>query len=178
LKQLVEQKLKKEVGTKILAQCKPLNLPPVIDSMTAKSTTALDKADYNLIRTIQAAQRSFVITDPALPDNPIIFASQAFLDLCGYKMEEVLGRNCRFLQGPGTDQSQVAILRKGIQEGADTAVCLLNYRADGSTFYNQIFLAALRDANQNIINYVGVQVEVSCSTFPRSTEIHNACFIR
>ncbi len=154
--------MSKDIGSKLLADCKPIALPPIMENMTSKSPTVLEKSDYNLIQTIQAAQRSFVITDPALPDNPIIFASQAFLDLCGYKMEEVLGRNCRFLQGPGTDQAQVAILRKGIQEGADTSVCLLNYRADGSSFYNQIFLAALRDGNQNIINYVGVQVEVSC----------------
>ena len=107
--------------------------------------------------------RSFCITDPTLPDNPIIFASKGFLDLSGYSLGEVLGRNCRFLQVPGTDQTQVEILRKGILNGVDTSICLLNYKADGTPFYNQIFVAGLRDASRKIINYVGVQVEVSFS---------------
>jgi PAS domain S-box-containing protein len=109
---------------------------------------------------IQAAQRSFVITDPSLPDNPIIFASKGFLELSGYPLEEILGRNCRFLQGPGTDTAQVEALRKGIAAGEDTSVCFLNYRADGTPFYNQVFVAALRDEDKKIINYVGVQVEI------------------
>ena len=121
----------------------------------------LGREDYTLIASIQAAQRSFVITDPSLPDNPIIFASQGFLDLSGYALEEVLGRNCRFMQVANTDQSQVQLLREGVQRGEDVSVCLLNARADGTEFYNQIFVAALRDANNNIANYVGVQVEVS-----------------
>jgi PAS domain S-box-containing protein len=120
----------------------------------------LEKADFLLIQAIQSAQRSFIITDPYLPDNPIIFASKGFLDLCGYQLEEVLGRNCRFLQGPGTDRAQVEVMRKGIESGIDVSVCLLNYRADGSEFFNQVFVAALRDSNQKIINFVGVQVEV------------------
>jgi len=129
----------------------------------------LGREDYTLIASIQAAQRSFVITDPSLPDNPIIFASQGFLDLSGYALEEVLGRNCRFMQVANTDQSQVQLLREGIQRGEDVSVCLLNARADGTEFYNQIFVAALRDANNNIANYVGVQVEVSLRPFsPKS----------
>lgn len=109
---------------------------------------------------IQAAQRSFIITDPSLPDNPIIFASKGFLELSGYPLEDILGRNCRFLQGPGTDAAQVEVLRTGIAAGEDTSVCLLNYRADGTPFYNQVFVAALRDEDKKIINYVGVQVEI------------------
>jgi PAS domain S-box-containing protein len=120
----------------------------------------LEKADYGLMTAIQAAQRSFCITDPSLPDNPIIFASKGFCELSGYQLEEILGRNCRFLQGPGTDMANVELLRKGVREGTDTSICLLNYKADGTPFYNQIFVAALRDANSKIINYVGVQVEV------------------
>ena len=83
------------------------------------------------------------------------------MDLTGYTLDQVLGRNCRFLQGPGTDQSAVEVIRRGITEGVDTSVCLLNYRADGSPFWNQFFVAALRDAENNVVNYVGVQCEVS-----------------
>lgn len=160
LKNIVRLKLKGEVSSKILADCKSIDLPPIVATQSSVPTAVLEKADFSLIKAIQAAQRSFVITDPSLPDNPIIFASQGFLDLCGYKLDEVLGRNCRFLQGPNTDPKQVEILREGILAGRDTSVCLLNYRADGSQFYNQIFLAALRNSSHKIINYVGVQVEV------------------
>ena len=110
---------------------------------------------------LSGSQQNFAISDPTLPDNPIVYVSQGFLDLTGYTLDQVLGRNCRFLQGPGTDQSAVEVIRKGIADGVDTSVCLLNYRADGSPFWNQFFVAALRDAENNVVNYVGVQCEVS-----------------
>ncbi len=117
-----------------------------------------------LIPTVSAlsgSQQNFAISDPTLPDNPIVYVSQGFLDLTGYTLDQVLGRNCRFLQGPGTDQNAVQIIRKGVEEGVDTSVCLLNYKADGTPFWNQFFVAALRDAENNVVNYVGVQCEVS-----------------
>lgn len=136
----------------------------VISQNPEVATSILGNSDFSLIKAIQAAQRSFVITDPSLPDNPIIFASKGFLDMCGYRLEEVLGRNCRFLQGPDTDPEQIQTLRNGIIKGDDASVCLLNYKADGTRFYNQIFVAALRDANNVVINYVGVQVEVTIAS--------------
>ncbi|GKY97027.1 hypothetical protein MPSEU_000661500 [Mayamaea pseudoterrestris] len=121
----------------------------------------LMEPDFRLMTALSGSQQNFAISDPTLPDNPIVYVSQGFLDLTGYTLEQVLGRNCRFLQGPGTDQSAVEVIRKGITEGVDTSVCLLNYKADGTPFWNQFFVAALRDANNNIVNYVGVQCEVS-----------------
>ena len=76
-------------------------------------------------------------------------------------MDQILGRNCRFLQGPDTDPSAVDKIRRAIEEGTDGSVCLLNYRADCSTFWNQFFIAALRGADGKIVNYVGVQCRVS-----------------
>lgn len=159
LKGIVKQKMGSDLKQQILSECSS-ELPAIIAEQTSGATSLLEKADFSLMSAIQAAQRSFCITDPALPDNPIIFASKGFLDLSGYKLNEVLGRNCRFMQGPSTDQSQVEILRKGIMSGVDTSICLLNYKADGTPFYNQIFVAGLRDSSRKIINYVGVQVEV------------------
>ena len=112
-------------------------------------------------KALQTAQQNFVITDPNLPDNPIVFASAGFLTLTGYTLDQVLGRNCRFLQGPDTDPRAVAKIRDAIAEGQDCSVCLLNYRIDGSTFWNQFFVAALRDGRGEIANYVGVQCHVS-----------------
>jgi PAS domain S-box-containing protein len=113
------------------------------------------------VKALQTAQQNFVISDPSLPDNPIVYASQGFLTLTGYTLNEVLGRNCRFLQGPDTDPRSVDKIRKGIERGDDTTVVLLNYRKDGTTFWNQFFIAALRDGEGNIVNYLGVQCKVS-----------------
>ncbi|CAN0326274.1 unnamed protein product, partial [Ectocarpus sp. 12 AP-2014] len=106
------------------------------------------------------AQQNFVVTEPSLADNPIVFASDGFFKLTGYTSKEVIGRNCRLLQGPDTDRKSVATLRQAIANGEDVSVCLLNYRADGTTFWNQFFVAALRDDQHRIVNYVGAQCVV------------------
>ena len=121
----------------------------------------LMEPDYRLMSALSGSQQNFAISDPSLPDNPIVYVSQGFLNLTGYTLDQVLGRNCRFLQGPGTDQAAVDVIRRGVREGTDTSVCLLNYKADGSPFWNQFFVAALRDAENNVVNFVGVQCEVS-----------------
>ncbi|CAB9521434.1 Blue-light-activated histidine kinase [Seminavis robusta] len=125
-----------------------------------KKSTQLEKSDFTLMESLSGSQQNFVLSDPRLPDNPIVFASPGFYKLTGYTSKEVLGRNCRFLQGPGTDARAVEVIRKAIQTGADTTVCILNYKADGTPFWNQFFLASLRDSENNIVNFVGVQCEV------------------
>jgi len=110
----------------------------------------LTDSDTKLIKALKVSQQNFTISDPSLPDNPIVYASEGFLQLTGYTREQVLGRNCRFLQGPGTDRAAVDLIRKGIEAGTDTSVCLLNYRRDGTPFWNQFFVAALRDAKGNV----------------------------
>ena len=113
----------------------------------------LMEPDYRLIESLIVSQQNFVVSDPSLPDNPIVYASEGFCRLSGYKREEILGRNCRFLQGPGTDQAAVNIIRQGVSEGRDISVCLLNYKADGSPFWNQFFVGALRDSDGAVVNY-------------------------
>jgi len=132
----------------------PLNTP----KQTAR---ILMEPDFRLIEALIHSQQNFVLSDPSLPDNPIVYCSEGFCKLTGYKRQHILGRNCRFLQGPGTDQGAVDIIRKGVLEGCDISVCLLNYKADGSPFWNQFFVAALKDSAGEIINYVGVQCEVN-----------------
>lgn len=116
--------------------------------------TALIKTDFSLIESLTSGQQNFVLSDPRLPDNPIVFATPGFYELTGYTREQVLGRNCRFLQGPGTDPKAVDVIRSAIANGNDATVCLLNYKADGTPFWNQFFVAALRDADNCIVNYV------------------------
>lgn len=173
LKTIVKQRLDPDTKTQVLSGCKT-ELPSIVTASTEKANSVLEKADFALMNAIQAAQRSFCITDPSMPDNPIVFASQGFLEMSGYSLDEVLGRNCRFLQGPRTDQSQVEILRNGIMNGQDVSVCMLNYKADGTPFYNQIFVAGLRDASHKIINYVGVQVEIKMPAEGQTAESANA----
>jgi PAS domain S-box-containing protein len=122
--------------------------------------SSLHGPDYRLMASLVNAQQNFAVSDPSLPDNPIVYASDGFLTLTGYSREQVLGRNCRFLQGPDTDQRMVDVIRRGVAKGEDTSVCLLNYKADGTTFWNQFFVAALKDYQGNIVNYVGVQCQV------------------
>jgi len=133
----------------------------LIASNAQEANKVLDDPDFSFIKALQTAQQNFVVTDPSLPDNPIVYATQGFLNLTGYTLDQVLGRNCRFLQGPETDPKAVEKIRKSIEDGTDMSVCLLNYRVDGTTFWNQFFIAALRDAGGNVTNYVGVQCKVS-----------------
>ena len=150
--------------------------PPSNPASSAhQAVSNLAKDDYRLLAAIQASHQSFCITNPALPDNPIVFASKKFIDLTGYKRDQIIGRNCRFMQGPGTDNRQLEILRRGIAAGVDTTVCILNYKANGTAFYNQLFLAPLRDVDNRIVNYLGVQVEVNKYIY---ISLHNYIYIR
>jgi PAS domain S-box-containing protein len=132
-----------------------------IYNVPKQTARILMEPDFRLIEALIHSQQNFVLSDPSLPDNPIVYCSEGFCKLTGYKRQHILGRNCRFLQGPGTDQGAVDIIRKGVLEGCDISVCLLNYKADGSPFWNQFFVAALKDSAGEIINYVGVQCEVN-----------------
>lgn len=166
LKSIAKSHLKPDILRKVLSDS--AELPACVVASTQQANSIIAKADYKLMAAIQAAQRSFCITDPSLPDNPIVFVSQGFLELTGYNRDQVVGRNCRFLQGPNTDPHQVEIIKNGILEGKDTYVTLLNYKADGTEFINQVFTAALRDESGKIVNFVGVQVEIKKQDADRS----------
>ncbi|CAJ1964646.1 unnamed protein product [Cylindrotheca closterium] len=161
LKDIVRSKLD-ENGTKILEDCSAAErLPDAVLETCGEHSSDIGQQDFNLVRSIQQSQHSFVITDPSLQDHPIVFASDEFLKLTGYSREEVLGRNCRFLQGVDTCPSKVQDIRKGISAGSDVSVTLLNYTSDGTPFWNQLFIAALRDAQDDIVNFIGVMVKVT-----------------
>nr|1G28_A Chain A, PHY3 PROTEIN [Adiantum capillus-veneris]1G28_B Chain B, PHY3 PROTEIN [Adiantum capillus-veneris]1G28_C Chain C, PHY3 PROTEIN [Adiantum capillus-veneris]1G28_D Chain D, PHY3 PROTEIN [Adiantum capillus-veneris]1JNU_A Chain A, Phy3 Protein [Adiantum capillus-veneris]1JNU_B Chain B, Phy3 Protein [Adiantum capillus-veneris]1JNU_C Chain C, Phy3 Protein [Adiantum capillus-veneris]1JNU_D Chain D, Phy3 Protein [Adiantum capillus-veneris] len=104
--------------------------------------------------------KSFVITDPRLPDNPIIFASDRFLELTEYTREEVLGNNCRFLQGRGTDRKAVQLIRDAVKEQRDVTVQVLNYTKGGRAFWNLFHLQVMRDENGDVQYFIGVQQEM------------------
>jgi len=161
LKDIVRTELDED-GKKLLDECNALErMPQGVLEACGENANEYDQQDFNLVQSIQRSQHSFVITDPSLQDNPIVFASDDFLSLTGYSREEVLGRNCRFLQGTDTDKAKLDEIRKGLAAGEDISVTLLNYTADGSPFWNKLFIAALRDAQNNIVNFIGVIVKVA-----------------
>ena len=112
------------------------------------------------------------LTDPNLPDNPIVFANRAFRNLTGYDEDEILGRNCRFLQGPDTRAEPVAQLRKAIEDEDVTVVELLNYRKDGSSFWNALHLGPIYDDNGRLAYLFGSQWDVSDVRAARAEERH------
>ena len=161
LKEIAKTELPEEMSTKLLSECKAMdNLPEGIVEACNEGLD-LDSQDLILIRSIQRSQQCFIITDPSLQDNPIVYASEDFLSLTGYKRDEVLGRNCRFLQGTETSTEKLEEIRKAVSKGEDVSVTMINYTADGTAFWNKLFIAALRDANNNIVNFIGVIVKVS-----------------
>ncbi|MEO7718182.1 MAG: HD domain-containing phosphohydrolase [Capsulimonas sp.] len=106
-------------------------------------------------------QNAFVLTDPHLPDHPIIYANASFLELTGYSAEEVIGFNCRFLQGPKTDRAEVAKLREAIKERRPIQIALLNYRKDGTEFWNELTVAPVRDEAGELTHFVAVQTDIT-----------------
>lgn len=110
---------------------------------------------------VRATRMPMVITDPAQQDNPIVFCNEAFQELTGYTREEIVGRNCRFLQGPETDAASIKRVRHAIQVGEDIDVDLLNYRKDGSTFWNALYLSPVRDKKGIIRFFFASQMNVS-----------------
>ncbi|WP_409564858.1 PAS domain-containing protein [Methylobacterium sp. J-026] len=110
---------------------------------------------------VRATRMPMIITDPRQHDNPIVFVNDAFLKLTGYTRLDVTGRNCRFLQGPETDPAAVDRLRDAIRQQADIRVDLVNYRKDGSTFHNALYVGPVRDAAGTVVYYFASQIDVS-----------------
>nr|AHZ63886.1 phototropin [Conocephalum conicum] len=115
----------------------------------------------DLATTLERIEKNFVITDPRLPDNPIIFASDHFLELTEYSREEIIGRNCRFLQGPDTDMDVVRKISEAIKQQQNITVQLLNYTKSGKPFWNLFHLEAMKDNKGELQYFIGVQLDGS-----------------
>jgi PAS domain S-box-containing protein len=102
-------------------------------------------------------EKSVVISDPTRPDNPIIYVSDEFEKQTGYPPQEVLGRNCRFLQGPETDPKSVQAIREAIAARTEITIDLLNYRKDGTQFWNRLRIRPLFDDKGKLQYFVGAQ---------------------
>lgn len=110
---------------------------------------------------LQMTRMPMTLTDPRQDDNPIVFANKAFLDLTGYEESEILGRNCRFLQGAETDRDAVAELRDAIARQEAIALELINYRRDGSPFWNAVFIAPVLGPDGELLYFFASQLDVT-----------------
>ncbi|XP_039029474.1 phototropin-2-like [Hibiscus syriacus] len=132
-----------------------------VDSLEDGEREMNIRQGMDLGTTLERIEKNFVITDPRLPDNPIIFVSDSFLELTEYTREEILGRNCRFLQGPETDQETVSNRRDAIKEQTEITVQLINYTKNGKKFWNLFHLQPMRDQKGELQYFIGVQLDGS-----------------
>ncbi|GFZ17952.1 phototropin 1 [Actinidia rufa] len=128
----------------------------------------------DLATTLERIEKNFVITDPRLPDNPIIFASDSFLELTEYSREEILGRNCRFFQGPETDPATVRKIRDAIDNQTEVTVQLINYTKSGKKFWNLFHLQPMRDQKGEVQYFIGVQLDGSEHVKETATDVDDA----
>jgi hypothetical protein len=122
-----------------------------------------------LVASIQLSSIATVVTDARQPDNPIIAANAAFQRLTGYSTDEILGRNCRFLRGPGTEPEASEALRQAVAAARPTLVELLNYERDGTPFRNAVMIAPVFDDDGALMLFIGSQMKVSEPRRPDST---------
>ncbi|QEG22547.1 PAS domain S-box protein [Mariniblastus fucicola] len=145
-----------------------IRVTPVLDehkrvssaAITLYDMTAMRAAEEQLnlrTRAIDSASNGFIIVDALADDMPIVYANQGFLKLTGFNPEEIVGRNCRFLQGPQTDEADIQKIRDAVRDKTDCHVMILNYRRDGRAFYNDLVITPIRNGEGVVTHFVGVQ---------------------
>ena len=131
------------------------------DALAAFAPEVLpDRRELALIA-VERTRMPMIISNPRAPDNPIILANEAFLKQTGYPFEEVIGRNCRFLQGPDTDPADIAAIREGLSSGEDFIIELRNFRKDGTAFWNQLKVSPIYDNSGDLLYYFASQMDVT-----------------
>jgi len=116
---------------------------------------------FVLSQILDTCVNGVTLSDPDQPDNPIVYANAAFELITGYDRDEILGRNCRFLQGVDRDQTEIERIREAMREQKSVTVTLRNYRKDGTLFYNRFSIRPLFDREGGLIYYLGIQYDVT-----------------
>lgn len=114
-----------------------------------------------LLRSIDMMGVGLAITDPNLEDNPLVYVNKGFENITGYTREEVIMRNCRFLQGEETDKEHLNVIRRAIEQGKSDTVTIKNYRKDGTTFWNQFIISPVYDSDGKPTYFIGLQFDVT-----------------
>jgi PAS domain S-box-containing protein len=138
---------------------KPANVGPA--PRLTDNTLPADSGHDIFFAAVETTRMPMIVTDPHQPDNPIVFCNRAFERMTGYDRNEIMGVNCRFLQGPETDRDTVAEVRDAIARQEEIAVEILNYRKNGSTFWNALFISPVRDSAGNVIYFFASQLDIS-----------------
>ncbi len=110
---------------------------------------------------MERTRMPMVVTDPRQPDNPIVLANRSFLEETGYGSEELIGRNCRLLQGPDTDRGAIARIRRALEKEQELTIELLNYRKDGTAFLNQLYVSPIHDEDGRLLYFFASQMDVT-----------------
>lgn len=137
--------------------------PPKIESPLAALLRERAPGDQLALkdRALDVAAEGVTIADARLPDRPLIYVNEGFERVTGYPAAEVLGRNCRFLQGPDTDPAEVARIRAAIVGERECVVEILNYRRDGTPFWNRLSITPVRDETGEVTHFIGIQSDVT-----------------
>lgn len=117
--------------------------------------------DAIMRQAIESARDGITISDARHPELPLIYVNPAFEQMTGYPAEEIVGLNCRFLQGDDTLQAEVEKIRRAVARGAGCIVTLRNYRRNGTLFYNELSMSPVRDGDGVVTHYIGIQKDVT-----------------
>ena len=112
-------------------------------------------------RSINSATNGILIADASQPDMPTVYCNAAFEKITGYATEEVLGQNCRFLQGTDHQQPGLDAIRQAIRQGTEAKAELRNYRKDGSLFWNELYIAPVKDPQGRLTHFIGIQTDIT-----------------
>ena len=112
---------------------------------------------------IEASPSGIILVDARLPDMPIVAVNVAFEQFTGYSRDEVIGHNCRFLQGDDRDQPGLSIIREAIRARTQCVTVLRNYRKDGSMFWNELRIAPIRNVDGEVTHFIGIQNDITRS---------------
>ncbi len=116
---------------------------------------------FVLSQILDSCVNGITLSDPDLEDNPLVYANEAFELITGYSREEIIGRNCRFLQGNDRDQEGIEQIRQAIRDKSSVMVTLRNYRKDGTLFYNRFLIKPIVDRQGRLIYYLGIQYDIT-----------------
>ncbi len=150
--------------------------PDDINSLDAERTPANPNASLSQIQNnvkelpdqlllmylaVESSRNGVVITDPNRPDNPIIYCNPAFSEMSGFRIDQIIGRNCRFLQRDDREQPEISEIRKAVAGAKPITTILRNYRKNGQVFWNELTVSPVHDASGKLINFIGIQNDVS-----------------
>jgi PAS domain S-box-containing protein len=122
--------------------------------------SALDELNLNR-RIFRSVTSGISVADATLPDLPLTYVNPAFEVMTGYCLEEVMGRNCRFLQGDESNQAGVAAIREAVREQREVTAILKNFRKDGTSFWNELSLSPIRNRSGEVTHFVGIQTDIT-----------------